>query len=276
MELDKKGALITGASRGLGKFIARSLAQKGVRLVLAARSAKELEEVAAEIRAAGGTTAVVPADVSKLPDLENLVAAADKELGGIDILVNNAGIETVGMFHELALDEMRRILEVNLISTMTLTRLVLPGMVERQRGHVVNIASLAGKAGPPLSETYAASKAGMIGFTQSLRASYFGTGISASAICPGFVDSEGMFADRAKASGVAPPRMLGASQPELVARAVIKAVEGDRPEILVTPGPARAIAAAAQIFPRLPGWLIRRLKLREMYRTAADRSNPRG
>jgi short-subunit dehydrogenase len=276
MELQNKGALITGASRGLGKHIARALAGKGVRLVLAARSAKELEEVAAEVRAAGGSAAVVPADVSKLSDLEKLTAAAEKELGGIDILVNNAGIETVGMFHELPLDEMRRILEVNLISAMTLTRLVLPAMVERKRGHIVNIASLAGKAGPPLSETYAASKAGMIGFTQSLRVSYFGMGVSASAVCPGFIDAEGMFADRAKASGIAAPKLIGSSQPEGVGRAVVKVIEKDLPEILVTPGPARMLAAVSQIWPRLPGWIIRRVKLRDMYQSAAGRSSPHG
>jgi short-subunit dehydrogenase len=261
-DLQGRLALVTGASRGLGRLIARTLAEEGMRLVLAARSAEELGTLAREL---GGGAKAVPADVSKRADLERLVAAA----GEVDVLVNNAGIETVCPFDQMDVDDIRRTIDVNLIAAMMLTRLVLPGMLERKRGHIVNVASLAGKSGPPLSESYAATKAGMIGFTQSLRASYDGTGVSASAICPGFVSGEGMFADRQRESGVKPPRLLGATTPERVARAVVAALTDDLPEVLVTPGPARLLAAVTQLFPRLPGWMIRRMHLRDMYRRSA-------
>ena len=262
MELEGRNVVITGASRGLGRHIARALAAEKAHLVLAARSAGELEATAIDARAAGAEVRIVPTDVARRADLENLVAAA----GEVDVLVNNAGIETPWEFHRIPLEEMERMLHVNLVSAMTLARFLLPGMLERQRGHIVNMASVAGKAGPPLSETYAVTKAGLIGFTQSLRASYYGTGVSASAICPGFITEAGMFADRAARDGVTPPRLLGSSTPENVARAVVRAIRRDLPEVLVTPGPARLMAATSQLFPRLPGWIIRRTHLREMYR----------
>src|SRR5207247_5700760 len=124
----------------------------------------------------------------------------------------------------------------------------VPGMVERQRGQIINMASMAGKVGPPLSETYAVTKAGLIGFTQSLRASYDGTGVSASAICPGFIADAGMFADRAARDGVAPSKILGSSTPEKVAAAVVRAIRRNLPEVIVNPGPARLMAAMAQLF----------------------------
>jgi short-subunit dehydrogenase len=138
-------------------------------------------------------------------------------------------------------------------------------MVGRGRGHIVNVASIAGKAGPPYAEAYAASKAGLIAFAQSLRASYEGTGVSASAICPGFVAGEGMFADRQRETQVKLPRLLSTTTPERVAHAVVRAVVDDLPEVLVTQQPIRLLAAATQLFPRLPGWMIRRMNLRAIY-----------
>lgn len=267
--LSGKVAIVTGASRGLGRHIARALAGEGARVVAAARSRAELDEVVAELGRSGARALAVPADVARRADLEALVARAERELGGVDVLVNNAGIETVARFHELPLETMREMVEVNLLGALTLTRLVLPGMLARGAGHIVNISSLAGKAGPPLAETYAATKAALIGFTQSLRATYDGTGVSASAVCPGYVRGEGMFADRARVAQVTPPSLIGTSAPEDVAQAVLDAIREDRPEIIVSPGPKALLAAASQIFPRLPGWLIRRMKLRAMYEKQA-------
>lgn len=264
-------AIVTGASRGLGRHITRALAQSGVSLVLASRSRPELEVEAEELRRTGVTVHVFPTDVAHFEELAALVRFAQAKLGHVDVLVNNAGVETVEEFHAIDVDRMAHTLAVNLIAPMILTRLVLPGMLAQARGHVVNIASLAGKSGPPHSETYASSKAGLIGFTQSLRASYAGTGVSASAICPGFVGGEGMFADRARASGVAPPRLLGASRPEAVGEAVITAIEDDAPELLVNPGPTKLLMATAELFPRLPGWVVERLKLRQMYAKSIPR-----
>jgi short-subunit dehydrogenase len=258
-------AIITGASRGIGPHIARLLASEGMAVALAARSASELDAVANELVAAGARAIAVPTDVARGDDLERLVQTVDRELGPVDVLVNNAGIDLACPFHLMPADEMRRMIDVNLIGTMSLTRLCLPHMVERDRGWIVNISSLAGKQGPPLLEAYAATKGGLIAFTQSLCASYDGSGIRASVICPGFVSGEGMFANHQRTAGISPPRMLGSSSPEQVAEAVLDAIRRDRPEILVNPGPARLFGALAQLFPRLPLWMTRRMRLREMF-----------
>jgi short-subunit dehydrogenase len=272
--LEKKVAVVTGASRGLGRHIARALAREGARLALFARSQAPLEELAAELERERATVVAIAGDVSRREDLERLVTESERALGPVDIVVNNAGMEEVMYFHEVPLERMRETLEINLLGPMTLARLVLPGMVARGAGHIVNVSSLAGKAGPPLAESYAASKGGLIAFTQSLRASYHGTGVSASAVCPGFVRDEGMFADRARSHDLRPPALLGSSTPEQVADAVLDALRDDRPEIVVNPGPTALLAAAGQLFPRLPEWLIRQLKVRDLYRALAAGRKP--
>jgi short-subunit dehydrogenase len=265
VQLRGSSCLLTGGSRGLGRHIALALAKEGARLHLVARSAEGLAAVAREVEAAGAGAEVHAVDVSDHAAVGRLIAALDRD-SGIDVLINNAGIESVAYLHEQPIEEMLRVIEVNLTSALVLTRLVLPGMVARARGHVVNIASLAGKSGPPLAETYAVSKAGLIALAQSLRASYAGRGVSASAVCPGYIRGEGMFADRARAAGdSAPPKVIGTSAPEDVGRAVVRAIVEDVPEILVTPTPARLFAAVGQLQPRFPGWLMRKLNLRSLY-----------
>ena len=263
-QLNGARCLVTGASRGLGRHIARSLAERGATLHLVARSQPDLERVAAELR--GASVHIHAIDVTDRAAVEALAST----LPPIDVLVNNAGIEIISYFHELPVSELLRILDVNLTSALVLTRLLLPGMVERRRGHIVNIASLAGKTGPPLAETYAATKAGLVAFTQSLRASYAGTGVSASAVCPGFIHGEGMYADRAVRSGGKPPALVGSSPPEEVGEAVVRAILHDEPERFVTPTPARLLAAINALQPRLIGWLAGRLHLREMYEKQAE------
>jgi len=137
---DGQTAMITGASRGLGVYMARKLAAKGVNLVLAARSADALEDVSAQIRTLGVKAIAVPTDVTVRSELEYLVYRATEEFGPIDLLVNNAGIECTSRYELLTLDEIQQALEVNLTAPMILTRLVLPAMLERDRGHIVNIA----------------------------------------------------------------------------------------------------------------------------------------
>jgi short-subunit dehydrogenase len=271
MAISLSGArcLVTGGSRGLGRHIALQLASRGAHVLLCARSREGLAEVAREIAAQGGRASVHPVDLSDRAAVARLIDALEAE-GGVDVLVNNAGIETIAYFHEIPLAEIFAMLEVNLVATMHLTRLVLPGMVARQRGHIVNIASLAGKSGPPLAESYAVTKAGLIALTQSLRASYAGSGVSSSVVCPGYIHGEGMFADRAQKSGSQAPRIVGSSPPEAVGRAVVRAIERDAPEILVTPSMARLLGAVGQLQPRMHDWLKRVMKLRAFYEKQRD------
>jgi len=200
--------------------------------------------------------------------LEMLVTTANREFGTVDVLVNNAGIEKLFAYHKLNTGEIERVVSVNLTGAMLLTRMVLPGMLKQRRGHIVNISSLAGKAGPPCFEPYAATKAGLIAFTESLRAEYRGTGISASVICPGFVRA-GIYPQLKEEAATDGPRILGPSSPEEVASAVLRAIYRDTPEIIVNPGPTRLSTALAELSPSLAEWVMRRSGVVEWFRKCA-------
>ena len=164
-------AIVTGASRGLGVYIAQALAAKGTRLVLAARSVNALEKVAADLRKTGSEVLCVPTDVADPAALQALVDATLAKFGRIDILVNNAGYDEPLQFDQCRVEDISRILEINLAAPMILSRLVIPSMRKNGRGHIVNIASLAGVMPTAYEELYSATKHGLVGFTRSLRAS---------------------------------------------------------------------------------------------------------
>jgi len=248
-KLTNRVAIVTGASRGIGPFIARALSDEGVRLVLGARSLSELEQVAAEIRESGGSAVAVQCDVTSAEDRRRLIDAAKVEFGRIDILVNNAGIELTAHFEHQPAEEIASVIDVNLTSALLLTRLVTPIMLERKSGHVVNVASLAGKVAVPYSIPYSTSKAGMIGFTESFRAEFRKRGLSASVICPTFVTEAGMYQDMQERAGVKANLMAGAVSPKKVASDTVKAIKKDRPEMLVYRGPGRLVTGLAELTP---------------------------
>lgn len=274
--LEGRTALVTGASRGLGRVIAVALAGEGMELALAARTREKLEETAARVRDRGGRAEVLPTDLSDRDDLARLAAGAEERLGGVDLLVNNAGVTRPYPYHLREEGAVADAVEVNLVAPMLLTRRLLPGMVERGRGHVVNMASLAGKAGPPYEAVYGATKAGLIGFTQSLRREYRGTGVSASVICPGYVTDTGMYAEGIAESGAEAPTTAGRATPAGVARAVIDAVRGDEPEILVNSTPVRPLTVLSEASPRLGEWIARRLGLFDSFERSARRAVEEG
>jgi len=213
----------------------------------------------------------VACDVADGDSRRSLVSAATAEFGRIDILVNNAGIEVTAHFEDQDDEELDRIIRVNLIAPMQLTRLVLPGMLERKRGHIVNIASLAGKVPVPYSSPYAASKAGLIAFTEGLRAELQGTGVSASAICPGFVADAGMYADWERQTGTKASFLAGTVKPERVARDVVKAIRKNRPEMLQFWLPARPTAVLAELAPGTFEKIYPIFGVKNTYQKIADR-----
>lgn len=183
-------ALITGASRGIGQAVALRLAQAGAATVLAARTAQQLHEVAEAICTAGAEALVVPTDVTSDHQLEALVNTAFARFGRIDMLVNNAGggpPRTPVVKARTA--DWQWTLRTNLWATMMLTKLVLPSMIARQSGAIVNICSLAGLTGKAGEAAYAAAKFGIRGFSQSLFEEVREHGIKVSTICPGYVDT---------------------------------------------------------------------------------------
>jgi short-subunit dehydrogenase len=229
--------------------MARSLAAEGVNFAVAARSAAELEATAATLRDLGRRAIAVTCDVGSADDRRRLIDATLAEYGRIDILVNNAGIELTAHFENQPDDEIARVVEVNLTAAMHLARAVVPAMLERKTGHIVNVASLAGKVPVPFSVPYAASKAGLIGFTRSFRSEFKKRGVSASVICPGLVSEAGMYKDMQDQSGVKENFLAGTVSPAKVASDVVKAIKRDRPEMLVYRGPGRLVTGLAELTP---------------------------
>jgi short-subunit dehydrogenase len=271
-ELRGKTALVTGASRGIGAHIARALAGEGMRLVLVARSAGALEGVAAELRARGTEVVTIPADLARRDQIEVLAERAGAELGGVDVLVNNAGLELAAAYHSVAPETIDELIAVNLTAPMILSRLLLPGMIARGRGHIVNISSLAGLVGTPYGEVYCATKHGLVGFTRGLRltAEAEGYGVGASVICPGFISHEGMFADAAGGAGVVAPALLGTSPPEAVAKAVVRAILRDEPEMIVNGRPVLPMLLTQLFSPRLAPRIASRVGVVKLFRRLAE------
>lgn len=269
-ELRGRTAIVTGASRGIGHVLANALAREGMNLVLAARSVELLEQLATNLRQSGVRVLVSPTDVSDEAQLKMLVECTLQEFGSIDVLVNNAGIEAFRPYQLIEPADISQTIQVNLIATLLLTRFALPHMLKAGRGHIVNMASVAGKFGPAFGAAYGASKAGMIAFTQSLRGELHKTGVSATAICPGFADDGGIYEVIKQRTGRGMPWYVGSTSADAVARAVIKAIRQDRPEMIINFPALRPVFTLCQAFPRL-GELIVRLTTRKFLKKAATR-----
>jgi short-subunit dehydrogenase len=275
VELRGANAIVTGASRGIGVYIARALAEHGVNLVLTARSAVELDVVRAEMAGLGVSAAAITCDIADATERAALVESAQSQIGPIDIVVNNAGIETVGQFHTAAEDHLARVLEVNLMAPMLLTRALLPGMIERGRGHVVNISSGAGKVGVPYAASYSASKHGLVGLTHSLRAEYDRSPVGFSVVCPVFVSGAGMY-DRWQRGGVKAPWFVGRSTPERVAKVVVSCIRRNRSDVLVNVPPVRPLVALMSLVPAIEPALMRLFGYTRTFARAAEIERRRG
>ena len=246
-------AIVTGASHGIGPLIVRALAKEGMNLVLAARSANELEQVAtaADIRATGVHVLTVATDVTQLDARIALVSAAERTFGSVDVLVNNAGGDLQREFHHYTADEVEALIALNLTGPIELTRLLLSGMLQRGRGHIVNISSIGGSVGFPYTEVYSAAKDGLIAFTRVLRADYRKQGVSSSVLILGPISGAGTGARTMEELNLPISAMGKASMspPEAVAQAVLKSIRRDKAELVVMPGPGRLIRTLMTFFP---------------------------
>jgi short-subunit dehydrogenase len=183
-----QGAVVTGASSGIGAAVARRLADAGAALTLTGRNVARLEEVAAACRDAGATVATVAGDLTGGAVRERIVAAALELHGGIDLLVNNAGLTMNARFEDLAPAVLRRVVEVDFFAAVELTRLALPSL-RRRRGRILVISSLTGLVGPPTRTAYAAAKHALHGFFDALRIELRADGVAVTIACPGYVDT---------------------------------------------------------------------------------------
>ena len=232
MGLDLRGAgvLLTGASSGIGAAAAVSLARSGARLVLAARRANRLEVVAEEARAAGSPTVhVAVCDLGDLTGTDRLAAEATDLLDGVDVLVNNAGIPRRRSVRDLTPDEVEETMRINYLAPVHLTLGVLPGMLERGRGCVVNVTSLGGRLGIRNEAAYSASKFALTGWSESMAVDLWGTGVEVRIVAPGPIATE--IWDQ---PGNDDPFFDGPFEPpELVGDAIVAAITGDTIEAYV-------------------------------------------
>ena len=208
--IENEIAVVTGAGRGIGRAIAIELGKMGAHVVLAARSKSDLEETGVHV---GPRSSVMPTDVRKPDELHRLFEHVGTTLGPVDILVNAAGLGIFGPLAEFKDEDYDTIMDTNLRGIFLTSRFVIPSMLERKRGHIINIASMAGKVGSANRAVYCASKFGVVGFTESLAEEVRQYGIRASVICPGSTDTK----FSGPGSGKSRERML---RPEDVAHAV--------------------------------------------------------
>jgi 3-oxoacyl-[acyl-carrier protein] reductase len=216
-EIHNKVAVVTGAGRGIGRAIAIELGRMGARVAIGARSVSELEETA---RLAGGAS-VIPTNVRNREEVHRLLEQAASSLGPVDILVNAAGLGIFGPVAGFTDEDFDTVLDTNLKGIFLACRYVLPSMIARETGHIINIASIAGKVGSANRAVYCASKFGVVGFTESLAEEVRQYGIRASVICPGSTNTQ--FSPGSK-NDKARERMLA---PEDVAHAVRAIVTQD-------------------------------------------------
>jgi short-subunit dehydrogenase len=248
--MDRRLALITGASAGIGQAFARIFASHGYDLALTARRGARLEALADDIRLRyGGETLVIPADLADREAPVAILEAVQANGRQVDALVNNAGYGLPGAYADTRWEDQKAFLQVMVTAPCELAHRVLPGMLERRFGRIVNVASLAGLIPGGAGHTlYGATKALMVRFSQSLHLETEAQGVHVSALCPGFTYSE--FHDvngtRAQVSASTPDWLwLGADE---VAAAGYEAVEANRP-ICVPGSPNKAIAAVAKVLP---------------------------
>lgn len=182
-----RGAVVTGGGRGIGAAVAAVLAEAGAAVLVAARTANEVEAVAGALDARGHRAFATPCDVTDPASVATLATTAAARLSTVDVLVNNAGIAHSAPLQRIALEDWERLLAVNATGTFLCTQALLPAMVQRRWGRVINIASTAGLAGAKYIAAYSASKHAVIGFTQSVAAEVAAHGVTVNAICPGYV-----------------------------------------------------------------------------------------
>ena len=261
----KKIILITGASSGIGESLAIEWSkEKEVVLILAARTRSALEKVSAQCLANGAETFVVELDLSNSASIEKAVGEVYSLYPSIDIVVHNGGISQRSTVRDTTMDVYRRLMEVNYIGTVHLTKLLLPKMLEKKSGHFVAVTSVMGKLGTPFRSGYAASKHALHGFFDSFRAEVSHDGIQVTIVCPGYVKTalsmNALSADGSKHNKMDPSTESG-MDPTVFARKMIAAVEAGKEEVYIGGGREVAGIYLKRFVPSLLSKIVSRAKV---------------
>lgn len=250
MEPKGKIVVVTGASSGIGEVTAVAFARAGASLVLAARRVERLDRIVAAIERRGGTATAVPCDVGDAGQLRRLAAVVDEAFGRCDVLVNNAGISGGGAFEGVSFEQIERTIDVNVLGVMFGTKAFLPMMLRAGRGHIVNVASLAGRYAAPGASVYSASKHAVVAFSEALHHELEPRGVLVTSVNPGLVATEGF-----PQTGVDARLVM---RPERVAKAIVDVVRsGKAPEVSV-PRWGGAGQIGRVLFPGPYRWVVRR------------------
>jgi 3-oxoacyl-[acyl-carrier protein] reductase len=227
--MSNRTALVTGASRGIGRACAQALAAAGHRVILAARSLDKLHELEQEIKNGGAEAFVLEIDLSDIQSITNSIAKATKEIGRVDILINNAGITKDGLAVRMKPADWQLVIDTNLSGAFYAIQQVLPGMMRERWGRIVNISSVVGEMGNPGQANYVASKAGLIGLTKSLAQEVGSRNITVNAIAPGFIETDmtHVLSEELKAKMLAQTPLRRMGTPEDIAQAVRFLVSDD-------------------------------------------------
>jgi len=257
VNLKGKIAAITGASSGIGRAAAIALARKGCSVVLAARRLDELEATASSCREFGVRAQAVVTDVSDPVACSKFIQQAITEFGTVDLLVNNAGFAVFDPIVSANQEEMRAMMQTNFFGAVYCTQAVLPHMLEKGSGAIVNVASIAGLMGYSRMGLYASTKFALVGFSESLRVEVAPRGITVSMICPGTTETEFFtHAERGKMPGAA--RLILGIKPETVADAIVRAAERGSYRT-IAPFASRLYIRFKEIFPRTAHLMMRKV-----------------
>lgn len=221
--LDGQIAVVTGASRGIGAAIAKRLAKEGALVIVNYQGSRErAEQVKKEIEEAGGRAALWQCDVSDAAECQAMLEGVRKEYGAVDILVNNAGINRDGLLLTMSPDDFERVVKTNLYGCFYCTKAAAKGMIKKRSGRIINISSVSGVLGNAGQANYAASKAGIIGFTKTAARELAGRGVTVNAIAPGFIETDmtGKLSEEVKTAAAAQIPLKRFGKPEDIAAAV--------------------------------------------------------
>lgn len=254
---------ITGASSGIGKALAIELSNQNAKIILSSRKTKDLEQVKKQCKNTNNVK-IIPLDLEDYTNLRTKVDAAIAAFGRIDILVNNGGISQRSLVKDTLIDVDKRIMDINYLGTVALSKAILPHFIKNKNGHFVVTTSIVGKIGTPLRSSYAASKHALHGFFDSLRAEHFKDNISVTLVCPGFVNTNvsknaltgngtpQQKMDVATANGIAPERF---------AKLMIKVIKNKKEEVYIAGFKEKLGVFTKRFYPKLLSKMIRKLSV---------------